>query len=91
MEESDGRVEVVGYWISAFVHRVRWSLKLKYTEEDIFNQTPLLSHLNPVHGKVPVLIHNGSPLPESAIIIEYIDDVLAATGSNSKSPSSILG
>lgn len=80
MEKSDGRVEVVGYWISAFVHRVRWALKLKgvdykYTEEDIFNKTPLLSHLNPVHGKVPVLIHNGNPLPESAVILEYIDDV----------------
>ncbi|KAL1563145.1 glutathione transferase [Salvia divinorum] len=80
MEKSDGRVEVVGYWISAYVHRVRWALKLKgvdykYTEEDIFNKTPLLSHLNPVHGKVPVLIHHGNPLPESAVIIEYIDDV----------------
>ncbi|XP_051134517.1 glutathione transferase GST 23-like [Andrographis paniculata] len=79
-EEEKKSVKLVGYWLSPFVDRVKWALRLKgihyeYIEQDIFDKTPFLDHINPLYGKVPVLIHGDKPLPESSIIIEYIDQI----------------
>ncbi|KAL0349029.1 UNVERIFIED_CONTAM: Glutathione transferase GST 23 [Sesamum angustifolium] len=76
--DESSSVKLVGFWVSPFVHRVRWALKFKgieyeYIEEDIFNKTPLLSELNPLYKKVPVLVHDGKPLSDSSIILEYVD------------------
>ncbi|KAM3684409.1 hypothetical protein ACJW30_11G041100 [Castanea mollissima] len=44
-------------------------------EQDLWHKSPLLPQMNPVHKKIPVLIHNGKSVCEFLIIVQYIDEV----------------
>ncbi|KAF3620909.1 putative glutathione S-transferase [Capsicum annuum] len=78
--END-EVILLDFWPSMFGMRVRVTLAEKgieyeYKEEDLFSsKSPLLLKMNPVHKKIPVLIHNGKPVCESFVVVEYIDEV----------------
>ncbi|XP_019187517.1 PREDICTED: probable glutathione S-transferase [Ipomoea nil] len=72
-------VKLYRTWSSRYSLRVVWALNIKHIQyetihEDLKNKSPHLLHYNPVHKKVPVLIHNGKPICESLIILEYIDE-----------------
>ncbi|XP_058071512.1 glutathione S-transferase 3-like [Magnolia sinica] len=73
-------VVLLDFLISCFGLRVRIALAEKgveyeYNEQDLSSKSPLLLQSNPIHKKIPVLIHNGRPICESLIIVEYIDEV----------------
>jgi glutathione S-transferase len=81
----EGGLKLLGLTVSPFVLRVRMALQLKglgyeYIEQDLFTKGELLLMSNPVHKKVPVLIHDGKPVCESLAIVHYVDEVWAATG-----------
>ncbi|KAL9232503.1 hypothetical protein vseg_007611 [Gypsophila vaccaria] len=73
-------VILLDYWSSPFGMRVRIALAEKgvdyeVREEDLSNKSPLLLKMNPVHKQIPVLLHNGRPVCESMVIVQYIDEV----------------
>ncbi|KAL2939546.1 putative glutathione S-transferase parA [Bienertia sinuspersici] len=74
---------LLDYWCSPYVLRVKIALAEKgiteyvCKEQDLVNKGSLLIEMNPIHKTVPVLIHNGQPICESLLILQYIDDVWA--------------
>ncbi|XP_010265991.1 PREDICTED: glutathione S-transferase U17-like [Nelumbo nucifera] len=76
----EGEVKLLGLWPSPFVIRARIALNLKsvdyeFVEEKFGTKSELLLRSNPVHKKIPVLIHDNQPICESLVIVQYIDQV----------------
>ena len=78
---GEDEVKLLGFWLSHFALRVMIALeekgiKYEFVEEDLLSKkSPLLLEMNPVYKQVPVLIHNGRPIVDSGIILQYIDEV----------------
>ncbi|KAI7746818.1 hypothetical protein M8C21_007956 [Ambrosia artemisiifolia] len=78
---NESEIRLLGTAASPFVNRVQFALNLKsikyeYTEEYLARKSELLLKSNPVHKKVPVLLHaDKPPICESQIIIEYLDEI----------------
>lgn len=78
------QVKVLNTRVSMFGMRVLIALeekgvKYEYQEEVLSNKSEELLKMNPVHKKIPVLIHNGKPVCESLIIVQYIDEAWDST------------
>ncbi|KAJ3669979.1 hypothetical protein LUZ60_010303 [Juncus effusus] len=72
---------LLDFWVSPFGQRVRIALKEKrinfeYKEEEklVEKKSELLLEMNPVYKKIPVLIHEGKPVCESLIILQYLEE-----------------
>ncbi|XP_043716277.1 probable glutathione S-transferase parC [Telopea speciosissima] len=79
-------VVLLSFWLSPFGMRIKIALaekgiKYEYKEENLQDKSPLLLKMNPVHKKIPVLVHNGKPICESLVIVQYIDEVWKETSS----------
>lgn len=79
MGNDKKEVTLLDFWASPFGMRLRIALAEKgveyeYREEDLRNKSPLLLQMNPIHKKIPVLIHRDRPICESLIALQYIDE-----------------
>ncbi|KAL1317390.1 hypothetical protein HN51_069472 [Arachis hypogaea] len=80
MAEKNSDLKLLSAWYSPMATRVKIALNIKgleyeNIEEDLNSKSDLLLRSNPVHKKIPVLIHGDKPICESVLIVQYIDEV----------------
>ena len=76
---AKNNLKILGAWPSPYVMRPRIALNIKclaydFLEEQFGTKSELLLKSNPIYKKIPVLIHDGKPICESLIIVQYIDE-----------------
>uniref|UniRef100_A0A2P2P0Y2 Glutathione S-transferase n=1 Tax=Rhizophora mucronata TaxID=61149 RepID=A0A2P2P0Y2_RHIMU len=76
---AQDQLTLLDCWPSPFAMRVKIALAEKGIEyeakdQNLVDKSPLLLEMNPVHKMIPVLVHNGKPICESLIILQYIDE-----------------
>ncbi|KAG6524324.1 glutathione S-transferase U15-like [Zingiber officinale] len=82
-------VKVLGVSLSPFVIRVLIALRLKRVQYELVEvrlaepKSETLVKSNPVYKKIPVLLHRGKPICESAVIVQYIDEEWTDGGGSS--------
>ncbi|XP_074571365.1 glutathione S-transferase U17-like [Curcuma longa] len=87
-------VKVLGLPLIPFVIRVLIALRLKRVEYELVEvqiaepKSEILVKSNPVYKKIPVLLHRGKSICESAVIVQYIDEEWSdGSGSSSILPA----
>ncbi|KAG0496299.1 hypothetical protein HPP92_000990 [Vanilla planifolia] len=80
------KLKLLDFWVSPYGIRCRLALAEKEVEYDLLEQnlqdkSELLLKSNPVHKKIPVLLHDGKAICESLIIVQYIDEVFPGKSS----------
>ena len=82
-----GTMRVLGGEVSPFTARARLALELRGVAYELLDE-PLgpkksdrLLAANPVYGKIPVLLlPDGRAICESAVIVQYVEDVARGSG-----------
>ncbi|AED97613.1 glutathione S-transferase-like protein [Arabidopsis thaliana] len=71
-EEVENKVILHGSFASPYSKRIELALRLKsipyqFVQEDLQNKSQTLLRYNPVHKKIPVLVHNEDPYRRSKV------------------------